>query len=62
MATKLSKPVVREVKATEPRSLRPFVVTLDSHVIRIRLKRGSDEYILPYERLYFEAAKLRAMT
>lgn len=58
--TKLTKPVTREVKAVEPRSLRPFVVTMDTHVVRVRLKRGKEEYIISYEDLYYEAAKRRA--
>lgn len=57
--TKFKKPVVREVLATEPRSQRPYVVTIDGKVLRIREKGIRTEYVIPYESIHLLGAKMR---
>lgn len=58
MATKLTKPVTREVPAKDERTQRPFTVTLDTQLVRVKLKgERRPALVITYADLYLECAK-----
>lgn len=59
MATKLGRPVSREVRSHELKA-PPLIVTLNAVGLELRVKGTRTRFLLPYELAYLRAAQLVA--